>query len=171
MSCSIVTSRSERSGLVRSRQTGVVLAVVLVLLAAGSLIAVTGMTQAVVDERIAGNQRQVAEIFPAAEAGLLRVARWWGEESGGARHDEIFWGDPEAATVALHALDRALRPGLTWSVTELRFDGDEVLMRVRGQIEGVAAAREVSGRYRRLSDDGSGGNNTWLFGWAESPQH
>jgi len=171
MSCSISTSRFERTGLVRSGETGVVLAVVLVLLAAGSLIAVTGMTQAVVDERIAGNQRQVAEIFPAAEAGLLRAARWWGEESDGQRHDEVFWGDSESATAALHALDRALRPGLKWSVAELSFDGDEVLMRVRAQIEGVAAAREVSARYRRLSDDESDGDNAWLFGWAESPQH
>jgi hypothetical protein len=171
MSCLITISRSERTGRVRSGQAGVVLAVVLVLLAAGSLIAVTGMTQAVVDERIAGNQRQVAEIFPAAEAGLLRTARWWGEESGGQRHDEVFWGDPEASTAALHALDRTLRPGLSWSVVELRFDGDEVLMRVRAQIEGVAAAREVSARYRRLSDDESAGDDARLFGWAESPQH
>jgi len=157
--------------LVRSGQTGVVLAVVLVLLVAGSLIAVTGMTQAVVDERIAGNQRQVAEIFPAAEAGLLRAARWWGEESGGQRHDEVFWGDPEAATAALHALDRTLRPGLTWSVVELRFDGDEVLMRVRGQIDGIAAARMVSARYRRPAEDGPADANGSLFGWAESLQY
>ena len=155
----------------RSGQTGVVLAVVLVLLAAGSLIAVTGMTQAVVDERIAGNQRQVAEIFPAAEAGLLRAARWWGEESAGQRHDAVFWGDPEAATAVLHALDRNLRPGLTWSVVELRFDGDEVLMRVRGQIEGIAAARVVGARYRRPAEHEPADADGSLFGWAEWLQY
>lgn len=155
----------------RAAQSGVALAVVLVLLAAGSLIAVSGMTQAVVDERIAGNQRQVAEIFPAAEAGLLRAGRWWGEESGGQRHDEVFWGDPEASAAALHALDRSLRPGLTWSVEELRFDGDEVLMRVRGQIEGIAAARVVSARYQRPAENEPADVNGSLFGWAESLQY
>lgn len=144
------------------------LAIVLVLLAAGSLIALTGMTRAVVDERIAGNQRQIAEIFLAAEAGLLHAGRWWGEESGGQRHDQIFWSDPEAAMGALVALDRTIRPGLTWSVVELRFDGDEVWMSVRGQIEGIAATREVSARYRRPSDDELAGENGTLFGWAES---
>lgn len=155
----------------RLAQRGIALAVVLVLLAVGSLIAVTGMTQAMVDERIAGNQRQVAEIFLAAEAGLLRAGRWWQEESWGERHDQFFWGDPEAAMAALNALDRVIRPGLSWSVQELRFDGDEVLIRVRGQIAGIGTVREVQGRYRRPSDDDPADASGVLFGWTELLQH
>ncbi len=154
----------------RASGAGMALAVVLVLLAAGSLISVTGMALAVVDERIAGNQRQVAEIFLAAEAGLLRAGRWWGEASDGERHDQLFWDDPEAATAALQALDRTVRPGLTWSIAELRFDGDQVLMGVRGQIEGVGATRMVTARYRRPAEDEPADANGRLLGWAESPQ-
>lgn len=152
----------------RRGQTGIALAIVLVLLAAASLIAVTGMTQAVVDERIAGNQRQIAEIFLAAEAGLLRAGRWWGEESAGLRHDQGFWNDPEAAMAALQALDRTIRPGLTWSIVELRFDGDDALMSVRGQIEGIGAARVVTARYRRPPEDPYAEDEGRLLGWAES---
>ncbi|WP_410346871.1 pilus assembly PilX N-terminal domain-containing protein [Thioalkalivibrio sp.] len=155
----------------RSGRRGIALAVVLVLLAVGSLIAVTGMTQAIVDERIAGNQRQVAEIFLAAEAGLLHAGRWWQEETWGERHDQLFWGDPEGAMAALGALDRVIRPGLSWSVQELRFDGDEVLMRVRGQIEGIGTVREVQGRYRRPSGDDPADANGALSGWTELLQH
>ncbi|TVP87770.1 MAG: hypothetical protein EA347_07065 [Thioalkalivibrio sp.] len=155
----------------RLAQRGIALAVVLVLLAVGSLIAVTGMTRAIVDERIAGNQRQVAEIFPAAEAGLLRAGRWWQEESWGERHDQLFWGDPEGAMAALEGLDRVIRPGLSWSVQELRFEGDVVLMRVRGQIADIGTVREVQGRYRRPPDDDTADANGTLFGWSELLQH
>lgn len=153
------------------RQRGIALAVVLVLLAVGSLIAVTGMAQAIVDERIAGNQRQVAEIFLAAEAGLLRVGRWWAEESGGQRHDQLFWDDPEAAIAALQALDRTLRPGLLWAVQALRFDGDEVRIVVRAQIDGLGALREVQARYRRPSGEEPAEGAGILLGWSESLQH
>ena len=43
--------------------------------AAGSYL--TGMGNALLEERIAGNQRQVSEVLMAAEAGLLRGAQWW----------------------------------------------------------------------------------------------
>lgn len=152
------------------RHAGIALAVVLVLLATGSLIAVTGMAQAVVDERIAGNQRQVAQVFMAAEAGLLRVGRWWGEASDGVRHDQLFWGDPEAAAGALQALDRTIRPGLTWAIMDLRFGEDHVLISVRGQMDGVGATRVVSVRYRPPLPDDPPGAPGQLFGWAESPQ-
>ena len=147
------------------------LGVVLVLVAAGSLIALTGMTRAVVDERIAGNQRQVAETFLAAEAGLLRVGRWWEQETSGQRHDQVFWNDPDGAEAALHALDRTIRPGLRWSVVELRFDGDEVRIAVRAQIDGVAAQRQVTARYRRPSEEELADARGGLFGWAESLQY
>lgn len=151
-------------------QRGIALGVVLVLLAVSSLIAVSGMTQAIVDERIAGNQRQVAEVFLAAEAGLLRVGRWWGEESWGERHDQLFWDDPEVAIAALQALDRSLRPGLLWTVQELRFDGDAVLIRVRARIDGIGALREVQARYRRQAEQDPAEAKGILFGWAESLQ-
>jgi len=170
MPCSTIISRSEQGPSVRSLQGGLALGIVLVLLAAGSLIALTGMSQAVVDERIAGNQRQVAEIFLAAEAGLLRVGRWWEQETGGVRHDQVFWHDPVGAMAAMHALDRTIRPTLTWSVTKLDFDGDEVVISVQAQIEGIAAVREVGIRYRRPSGEESADANGVLLGWIESPR-
>ncbi|WP_296756240.1 PilX N-terminal domain-containing pilus assembly protein [Thioalkalivibrio sp.] len=133
------------------------LIVVLVLLLVASILAVAGMAQAIVDERIAGNQRQVTEAFTAAEAGLLRAAAWWDDSSGGERHDQLHWNDPEGAIAALHAQDRVLRPGVTWSIQELHFEGDEVLIVSRGQVEGSGTVREVSARYRRampLAPDG-----------------
>jgi type II secretory pathway pseudopilin PulG len=131
------------------RRHGVALIVVLVLLLVASILAVAGMGQAIVDERIAGNQRQVNEAFKAAEAGLLRAAAWWDDSSGGERHDQLHWNDPEGAIAALHAQDRVLRAGVTWSIQELHFEGDEVLIASRGQVEGSSTVREVSARYRR----------------------
>ncbi len=133
------------------RRCGVALIVVLVLLLVASILAVAGMAQAIVDERIAGNQRQVTEAFTAAEAGLLRAAAWWDDASGGERHDQLHWNDPEGAMAALHAQDRVLRAGVTWSIQALHFDGDEVLIVSRGQVEGSGTVREVSVRYRRAS--------------------
>ena len=138
----------------RGNQKGVVLVVVLILLTVASLIAVNGMAHAIVDERIAGNQKQVAEAFLGAEAGLLRAADWWRASSAGVRHDALYWNDPEAALNALQALDRNPRPGLEWSIRELRFEGDEVLITSRGEVLGHGAAREVSARYRRPTAPG-----------------
>jgi len=140
-----------------SIRRGVALIVVLVLLLVASILAIAGMAQAIVDERIAGNQRQVTEAFKAAEAGLLRAAAWWDDSSGEERHDQLHWNDPEGAIAALHAQDRALRTGITWSIQELHFEGDEVLIASRGQVEGSGTVREVSARYRRalpLAPDG-----------------
>lgn len=131
------------------RRRGVVLIVVLVLLLVASILAVAGMAQAIVDERIAGNQRQVTEAFKAAEAGLLRAAAWWDDSSGGERHDQLHWNDLEGAITALHAQDRVLRAGVSWSIQALHFDGDEVQIVSRGQVEGSGTVREVSARYRR----------------------
>jgi hypothetical protein len=133
----------------RARRDGVALVVVLVLLTVASLLAVAGMAQAILDERIAGNQRQVAESFKAAEAGLLRAAGWWQESTAGQRHDRLYWNDADAAMAALQALDRAPRPGLTWSIVALHFEGDDVLITSRGQLEGGGTVREVMARYRR----------------------
>jgi hypothetical protein len=148
----------------RVRTDGVALVVVLVLLTVASLLAVAGMAQAILDERIAGNQRQVAESFKAAEAGLLRAAGWWQESTAGQRHDRLYWNDADAAMAALQALDRAPRPGLTWSIVALHFAGDDVLITSRGQLEGGDTVREVAARYRRPRPPGLGGTAPLTLG-------
>jgi hypothetical protein len=148
----------------RVRMDGVALVVVLVLLTVASLLAVAGMAQAILDERIAGNQRQVAESFKAAEAGLLRAAGWWQESTAGQRHDRLYWNDADAAMAALQALDRAPRPGLTWSIVALHFEGDDVLITSRGQLEGGGTVREVMARYRRPRPPGLGGTAPLTLG-------
>ena len=80
-------------------------------------------------------------------------------------------GDPEGALAAVGALDRVIRPGLSWSVQELRFDGEEVLIRVRGQISGIGTVREVQGRYRRPNDEDPADARGDLFGWTELLEH
>lgn len=142
---------------IRAKQKGVVLVIVLILLTLASLIAVNGMAHAIVDERIAGNQKQAAEAFLGAEAGLLRAAGWWRTSSAGVRHDALYWNDPEGALNALQALDRNPRPGLEWSIRELVFEGDEVLITSRGEVLGHGAIREVSARYRRPTAPGLSG--------------
>jgi hypothetical protein len=147
-----------------ARRDGVALVVVLVLLAVASLLAVAGMARAILDERIAGNQKQVAESFKAAEAGLLRAAGWWQESTGGQRHDRLYWNDADGAMTVLHALDRAPRPGLTWSIVTLQFAGDDVLITSRGEIEGSGTVREVTARYRRPRAPGFGGTAPLTLG-------
>jgi hypothetical protein len=133
----------------RNAQRGLALVVVLLLLATALLIALSGMGHALVNERIAGNQRQVTEAFMAAEAGLIRAAAWWQEQDGGQRNDQRYWLDPEGALAALAGLDRSPRPGRHWSIRDLRFDGDVVTMLSVGTVTGAGAAREVGARYRR----------------------
>lgn len=133
------------------RERGVALVFVLMLLTLTSLLAITGMQQAITDERIAGNQRQVSESFVAAETGLLRAADWWQRSTGEARHDQLYWNDRDGAVAALNALDREPRPGLLWFIGELEFHGDDVVITSIGQVAGSGASREVSARYRRPS--------------------
>jgi hypothetical protein len=133
----------------RDSQRGLALVVVLMLLATALLITLSGMGHALVNERIAGNQRQVTEAFMVAEAGLIRAAEWWQEHDGGQRNDQRYWLDPEGALVALSGLDRTPRPGLQWSIRDLRFDGNAVTMFSVGTVTGAGAAREVGARYRR----------------------
>lgn len=130
-------------------QRGLAMAVVLLLLAIALLITLAGMRHALMDERIAGNQRQVTEAFMAAEAGLIRAADWWREQDGGQRNDQRYWLDSEGALAALAGLDRTPRPGLHWSIRELRFDGDVVTMFSVGTVDGSGTAREVGARYQR----------------------
>lgn len=134
---------------------GIALPLVLVLLTLASMLAVVGLERAIVEERITGNQRQMAEALVAAEAGILHVAQWWGQQTSGVRHDQgHFWNDPEGTLSALHALDRVIRPGLAWSMVDLRFQGDEVAMTTAGGLDAGVAMRAVSARYRRPSGAG-----------------
>lgn len=130
-------------------QRGLAMMVVLLLLAIALLITLAGMRHALMDERIAGNQRQVTEAFMVAEAGLIRAADWWREQDGGQRNDQRYWLDSEGALAALAGLDRTPRPGLHWSIRELRFDGDVVTMFSTGTVDGAGTAREVGARYQR----------------------
>lgn len=65
----IATSRSRRS-----RQTGVVLVTSLIILLVMTMIGVTAMQSTMLDERMAGNQKDGALAFEAAEAALRHVA-------------------------------------------------------------------------------------------------
>jgi hypothetical protein len=133
----------------RHRQRGLAMAVVLMLLATALLITLSGMGQALVNERVAGNQRQVTEAFMVAEAGLVRAADWWQELDAGQRNDQRYWFDPQGALAALEGLDREPRPGLRWTIRELHFDADSVTMHSAGTVDGTGVAREVGARYRR----------------------
>lgn len=134
---------------IRSAQQGVAMAVVLLLMTIGVLVSLNGMGDALLEERIAGNQRQVSEALMAAEAGLLRAAQWWQETDGGQRNDVRYWHDPAAALAALAAQDRTPRPGLAWSVRGLHFDGDVVTMTSVGSLDGADTVREIGARYER----------------------
>ncbi len=131
------------------RHHGVVLVITLILLLVASLVAMTGMRHAIVDERIAGNQRQVTETFLAAEIGLLRAADWWQGSTAGVRHETLYWDDPEGALAALQALDRNPRPGLFWSIESLQFDDELVVIQSRGGTTVPGAVRALRVQYHR----------------------
>jgi hypothetical protein len=165
MRCSTSINHDEVAmNRIRSAQQGVAMAVVLLLMTIGVLVSLTGMGNARLEERIAGNQRQVSEAFMAAEAGLLHAAEWWQETEGGQRNDVRYWHDPAAAQSALAALDRTPRPGLQWFVRDLHFDGDIVTMTSVGSLDGVDTVRAIGARYQRPPGIGVGVPAPLTFG-------
>lgn len=65
----------------KSAQTGVVLVVCLVFLVALTLLAVGGMEETIVEERIAGNIQDQNRAFQAAEASLQVAENWLGDQT------------------------------------------------------------------------------------------
>lgn len=69
-------SASGRTGPAAARQQGAVLVFCLLFLTILTLMAVTGMETAVVEERMAGNVQDYNQAFQAAEAALVQAERW-----------------------------------------------------------------------------------------------
>ncbi|AGA32095.1 hypothetical protein TVNIR_0387 [Thioalkalivibrio nitratireducens DSM 14787] len=130
-------------------QRGLVLIVVLSLITIASLVALNGMQVALVNERVAANQRLVTEAFMAADTGWVQAGRWWEASTDGEPNHRRYWNDASGALAAIGELDRTPRPGLRWTVDEIRFEGDVVWMTSRGAPVGGSTVREISVGYRR----------------------
>ncbi|SFM64144.1 PilX N-terminal [Ectothiorhodospira mobilis] len=116
------------------RQTGAVLVVSLVILTLTTLLGVAGMNAAVIQERIAGNQKQATEAFLAAESGLAQVLAVM-------RHEDFdAWGDREATLQAVgagpHAVDGD-RPG-QWRLESVDYHHGRATVRITGTLPGGA---------------------------------
>lgn len=116
------------------RQNGAVLVVSLVILTLTTLLGVAGMNAAVIQERIAGNQKQATEAFLAAESGLTRVLAVM-------RHEDFdAWGDREATLQAVgtgpHAVDGD-RPG-QWRLESVDYHHGRATVRITGTLPGGA---------------------------------
>ncbi|MFP4080648.1 MAG: PilX N-terminal domain-containing pilus assembly protein [Ectothiorhodospira sp.] len=133
----------------QGRQTGAVLVVSLVILTLTTLLGVAGMNSAVIQERIAGNQKQATEAFMAAESGLARVLAVM-------RHEDFdAWGDREATLQAVGAGTHPVtgdRPG-QWRLESVDYDHGRATVRVTGLLPDTGARRTLEAQL----DKGPGG--------------
>lgn len=91
-------SASNRSNAMQyhKKQSGAVLVVGLVLLLVATILGVAALSSSITEERIAGNQRQIALAFMGAETGIARAVEWFETETGGtANHDNMDYWDEE----------------------------------------------------------------------------
>ena len=168
-------NKPRNRGGIALRYRGLALLMTLMLTAMGSILALSGLNYALIDERIAGNQRQATLAFLAAEAGLLQAARWWDQPgTDGRSNHEIYWGFGQESpgqgspgqesqgeispgqgnsgegVLALPGFGSgSLASGAEWRITTVEFSADSVHMTSRGWLPDTGATRTVSAFYRR----------------------
>ncbi|WP_200173352.1 pilus assembly PilX family protein [Ectothiorhodospira shaposhnikovii] len=140
-----------------AHEKGVVLVATLIVLALATLIGLSGMGSALVQERIAGNQKQIAEAFLAAERGVVStIHAFTGQDFDG-------WGS-EADTLAAiggrgpHHLDGA--DGGFWMAEVAYPDPDDIHraeITLTGQSGGAGTRRVLKLELqRRTGGSGAG---------------
>ena len=90
-------STAFKSRINKTRHQGAALAVSLILVVVASMLGISAMNSAHLGERIAGNERQVAEAFMAAETGLSVAMNWLNEPA-----NRNFWSLPENALTTIN---------------------------------------------------------------------
>ncbi|MCL1038490.1 pilus assembly PilX N-terminal domain-containing protein [Shewanella submarina] len=136
----------------QNNQQGAVLAIGLVFLLIITVIGVAGSGHSLLGERMAGNNKQIAEAFMAAETGIVNAVSWLDNPD-----NEASWGQVDTSLNAINALSAAPESGnpAVWQIANLAFVDDEATILSCGSINGSGVSRCISSTYIK----GSGGGN------------
>ncbi|EHQ53371.1 hypothetical protein ECTPHS_11847 [Ectothiorhodospira sp. PHS-1] len=130
------------------RERGAVLVVSLVLLALATLVGVSGISTALIQERIAGNHKQITDAFMAAESGLGSVVNAIADQGPSGMG---FWNSKEDMVQLIgagrHYVGGVDGPGAYWELDESAsmIDGHqaEVVLIGRSSDSAIAAQRAL----------------------------
>jgi hypothetical protein len=137
------------------KQQGTVLAMGLVFLLVLTLVGVAGSSQSLLGERLAGNDKQVAQAFMAAETGLVNAVTWLDNPLNAAG-----WGQSSYSMSAINGsglLQASTTSTITvsWQISSLQFTGDNAIIVSCGDIKDSGVKRCLTSTYVK----GSGGGN------------
>lgn len=135
----------------KGKQQGAVLAIGLVFLLIITLIGVAGAGHSFLGERMAGNDKQIAEAFMAAETGLVNAVTWLGDPN-----NQASWGNVDSSKIGINARAKSgTGNSARWQIDSLAFTGDEAKIGSCGTINGSGVSRCISSIYVK----GSGAAN------------
>lgn len=135
----------------RINQQGSVLIISLLLLLIITIVGVSGVSNSVLGDRLASNQRQLSLAFMAAESGLVNAKQWFDDTANLAT-----WGDSKAAMDGINKLANSGSVNdLNWQVESAVFNGDEVTIVSCGTVANTGVNRCLSSIYVK----GAGGGN------------
>jgi Tfp pilus assembly protein PilX len=135
----------------RVYQQGSVLIVSLLLLLIITIVGVSGVSNSMLGDRLASNQRQLSLAFMAAESGLVNAKQWFDNASNLAS-----WGDTSATIDGINdlAVTGSIND-LSWEIESVAFNGDEVTIVSCGTVADTGVNRCLTSIYVK----GSGGGN------------
>ncbi|QSX33302.1 hypothetical protein JYB87_16495 [Shewanella avicenniae] len=134
----------------QGKHKGVVLVIGLVFLLIITLLGVAGASHSLFGERMASNNKQIAEAFMAAETGVVNAVAWLDNPA-----NEASWGQENASKNAINAFSLATGSAARWQIDSLAFAGDEATIVSCGTINSSGVHRCISSTYIK----GSGGGN------------
>jgi Tfp pilus assembly protein PilX len=146
------------------KQQGTVLAIGLVFLLILTLVGVAGSSQSLLGERLAGNDKQVAQAFMAAETGLVNAVTWldnplnaagWGQSSYSLSAINTGASKVVSASVSSSDAGTSAKNPASWQISSLQFTGDNATIVSCGDIKDSGVKRCLTSTYVK----GSGGGN------------
>jgi hypothetical protein len=139
------------------KQQGIVLAMGLVFLLILTLVGVAGSSQSILGERLAGNDKQVAQAFMAAETGLVNAVTWLDNPL-----NAVGWGQSSYSMSAINgggllqaSTTSTSKITVSWQISSLQFTGDNATIVSCGDIKDSGVKRCLTSTYVK----GSGGGN------------
>lgn len=136
----------------QGKHKGAVLAIGLIFLLIITLIGVAGAGHSLLGERMASNNKQIAEAFMAAETGMVNAVTWLDNPD-----NEASWGLVDSSLSAINAISISSETGnsANWLIDSLAFTADEATIVSCGTIDSSGVRRCISSTYIK----GSGGGN------------
>lgn len=135
----------------RAYQRGSVLIVSLLLLMVITIVGIAGVSNSMLGDRLASNQRQLSLAFMAAESGLVNAKKWFDSAASAAT-----WGNEKATLLGINALFGAGTIGeLSWKIESTVFNSDEVTIVSCGVVGATGVSRCISSIYAKATASGN----------------